>query len=99
MLNDRHMIMIRLEGQRTDDERIYVTSPDLKGFHYLLEKDEDPLEAMSPVLKIFIERQLEKSLEEFRVPLTPDNYLKGKADPSAISHQVPECVITAVAWP
>lgn len=53
MNDSRKIIMNRLEGRTTNDERIYVTSPDLKGFTYLLEKDEDPVEAMSPVLKSF----------------------------------------------
>ena len=97
MNDSRKIIMIRLEGRTTNDERIYVTSPDLKGFTYLLEKDEDPVEAMSPVLKLFVECRLERHLEDFRVPMTPDNYLEDAGGSSLRPHQVPECLITAVA--
>lgn len=97
MADDHNIIMIRLEGCETDDDLIYVTSPDLRGFTYLLKKDEDPVEALSPVLKIFVECQLEKNLEDFLIPLTPDSYLKGRDKSSHIPHQVPECLITAVA--
>ena len=97
MADDHNIIMIRLDGFFTDDDRIYVTSPDLKGFAYLLNKDEDPVEAMSPVLKIFVECQLGRDLEDFRVPLTPASYLKGRDNSSRLPHQVPEWLIASVA--
>lgn len=34
-------IKIKLTGEETDDGRIYVTSPALPGFHYILDKNDN----------------------------------------------------------
>lgn len=53
-------VMLTFEGQ--DDGRIYVTSPDLKGFHFLLEEGEDPLNEMKNALKTHLEHVLGKKI-------------------------------------
>jgi hypothetical protein len=59
-------ITIHLKGEILEDGRIYVTSPDLKGFHFLLEKDEDPFSTMRPTLEIFLKLMLKAELKEVK---------------------------------
>ena len=58
-------IMIHLEGERAENGRIYITSPDLRGFYFVLEEGEDPIEAMMPTLKIFIPVYLKAAVEAY----------------------------------
>lgn len=50
---EKDIITITFIGTAMDDGRTYVTSPDLRGFHYLLERDEDP-EVMMPTITEFL---------------------------------------------
>ena len=90
-------IAIRLHGQETDDGRTYVTSPDLRGFHFVLEPDEEPLKAMEPTLRVFIERYLETKIQAMHPVMTPRDYRAWKRDIHMPSHGVPRALIAAVA--
>ena len=59
-------ITIRLNGQVVEDGRIYVTSPDLKGFHFLLEKGDDPVATMKPTLEIYLKLMLKAELKDVK---------------------------------
>ena len=74
MKNDSGTISIRLHAQSTEDGRIYVTSPDLRGFHFVLEPDESPLEAMEPTLRVFLERYMDTKIQELLPAMTPRDY-------------------------
>ena len=56
---DTATITIRLEGRPSSDGRVYVTSPDFLGFHFVHDADEDPIEAMAPTLLVFASRALD----------------------------------------
>ena len=64
-------ITIRLEGEETEDGRMYVTSPDLRGFHYIVEPDEDPVEAIEPTLKEFIHLYLQIEVQGLSPAIAP----------------------------
>ena len=59
-------LTFHLRGKPIEDGRIYVTSPDLKGFHFLLEKEDDPLSAMKPALAFYLKHHLESDLKEVK---------------------------------
>ena len=89
-------ITIRLRGADTEDGRTYVTSPDLRGFHFVLEPGEDPLEAMEPTLRVFVERYLETEIKELLPAMTPRDY---RAQQFEIPRHVgvPRTLVAAVA--
>lgn len=72
---DGKYLAIRLEGERTNDGRIYVTSPDLEGFHFLVEQDEDPIEAMTPTLKTYVHHALDAEMISLQRVMTPHDFL------------------------
>ena len=90
-------ITIRLHGEATDDGRTYVTSPDLRGFHFLLEPDDDPIEAMKPTLKIFISRYVQAEIMELQPALNPSDYRARKFGVLGPARALPRTLIAAVA--
>ena len=67
-------ITIRLIGESADDGRIYVNSPDLRGFHFVLEAEEDPYDTMKPTLEEFIRLYFKAELRALRPALTPRQF-------------------------
>ena len=91
-------IQIRLKGTPTDDGRLYVTSPDLKGFHFLLEKDEEPLSAMKPALVHCLSHLLEAQLKEISPLVSVSEYrAQTKARQPIRQHFFPKMVMAEVA--
>ena len=86
-------IQIRLKGTPTDDGRLYVTSPDLKGFHFLLEKDEEPFSAMKPALVHCLSHLLEAKLKE----LSPLVSMRDYRDQKPRLHFFPKTIMAEVA--
>lgn len=59
----KETISIELCGHDMEDGRTYVTSENLKGFQFILEKDEEPeamLEALVPFLKAYLRAEIAK---------------------------------------
>ena len=61
-----HQIAIRMDFQDMTDGRVYVTSPDLAGFHALIDRDEDFMEALSEPLRVFIGKYLNAEVTDLR---------------------------------
>ena len=70
----RRNISIRLERRETTDGRFFVTSPDLRGFCFILEADDDPMEAMMPTLREFIPRYLDAELKDLEEVYSVEHY-------------------------
>ena len=90
-------IIIRLDRQPTDDGRIYVTSPDLPGFSFVLEMDEDPFETMLPTIWIFASRALDADLAQVRPARAVAEYRAHKHDDHALDRGFPHTLVSAVA--
>ena len=90
-------ITIRLEGQPTDDGRIYVTSPDLRGFHFVLDSDEEPMKAMEPTLRVFMAEYLKAEIRALQPAISPRDYRAMKYDVPRADHGLPHTLIAAVA--
>ena len=97
MSNIAGTITIRLRGQDTEDGRTYVTSPDLRGFHFVLEPNEDPLEAMEPTLRVFVERYLETEITELTPAMTPRDYRARQFEIPRHDLAFPRTLIAALA--
>ena len=67
-------LRIELFGKQAEDGRIYVNSPDLEGFHFILEPDEDPFEVMLPTLSEFMRLYIEAEVRSFAPAPTPKQY-------------------------
>jgi len=90
-------ITIRLEGQATADGRMYVTSPDFWGFHYVLEPDEDSMQDMLSLLTEFITRKLKIRITNLRPAVTPKGVLERKRTTPMAPPMLPDAYIAAVA--
>ena len=97
MSNIAGNITFRLRGKSTEDGRTYVTSPDLKGFHFVLEPEEDPLGTMEPTLRVFVERYLEAKIKELLPAMTPRDYRARQFEIPRQNHKFPHTLIAAVA--
>ena len=96
-------ITSRLNAQETDDGRLYVTSPDLKGFHFVLNPDEDPMEAMLPSLEEMLRILLKAERVTLRPAYTPRGYrvrqkfMRASVAEAPWKSMLPETVVAAVA--
>ena len=93
----KETITIRLHGKPTDDGRTYVTSPDLRGFYFVLETDEDPITAMEPTLKIFMSRYLKAEIMRLLPAMNLSDYRARKFGLLGPNHGFPRTLIAAVA--
>lgn len=73
-------LVITLEGQPREGGYMYVTSPDLKGFRFMCEPNEDPIEAMRPVLLNFLQRYVESNINVLEPIATPSLYRRTRDD-------------------
>ena len=71
---ERDFIVINLIGTEADDGRVYVNSPDLEGFHFILEPGEDPMPAMEPTLKEFMNLYIEAEISTLSLAPNPKQY-------------------------
>lgn len=69
----KETITFELEGQEMEDGRIYVSSKTLKGFHYILDENEDP-EVMTDVLTSFMSAYLKAEINKVTQAVTPQAY-------------------------
>ena len=97
MSNVERTITIRLEGEPTDDGRMYITSPDLRGFHFIVEHGEDPVEAMSPTLMAFMEQYLNATITGFHPSMAPRDFRARQHDVPMQDHGIPGFLNAAVA--
>ena len=97
MSNIAGTITIRLEGQPTEDGRMYITSPDLRGFHFIVEHGEDPVGAMSPTLMEFMGQYLNAKITGFQPSMAPRDYRARQHDVPRQDHGIPGFLNAAVA--
>ena len=74
MTRNKTYIKIDLIGVEADDGRIYVESPDLEGFHFILEPDEEPLEAMEETLLEFMKIYLKAEIANIMPAESPRQF-------------------------
>jgi hypothetical protein len=67
---EENLITIELHGKELDDGRFFVSSPNLEGFRYLLNADEEP-ETMIPSLTEFMQLYLSAEIKKLRRADTP----------------------------
>lgn len=94
---DPKAIAIRLQGEATDDGRTYVTSPDLRGFHFLLEPEDDPVETMKPALTTLLSLCVRAEIRDLRPAVTPGDYRARKSGVFGPARALSETLIAAVA--
>lgn len=75
------LITIELHGHEMDDGRTYIDSPDLKGFHYILEADEG-IEAIEPEFTVFLKAYLKAEVRKLTPARTPKAYLQRQMPPA-----------------
>jgi hypothetical protein len=63
------MKSFRINARRREDGSVYLTSPDLPGLHVICPKDQDPAEALAPVLAEFLPRYYEAKLRNERATI------------------------------
>ena len=68
------VLIIELHGKEAKDGRILVTSPDLKGFYFVVQPGEDPIEAMTPTLIEFMGVYLNAKVCRIERAETPRQY-------------------------
>lgn len=69
-------LTFNLVGHETEDGRTLVRSDDLTGFHFVIQPDEDPMEAMIPTLKTFMIQYIRADIKELAVADTPRHYVR-----------------------
>ena len=90
-------ITISLSGQPMESGRIYVTSPDLRGFHFILEPDDDPIPTMIPALETFIPLYLKAGLIDLKPTLSTREYRASKLEVSRPDRNHNYNLVAAVA--
>ena len=55
-------IAIRMTFEDMGDGRTYVTSPDLRGFHAVIDGDDDPTQALQEPLRLFLSHYLDTDI-------------------------------------
>lgn len=90
-------IAIRMNFQEMPDGRTYVTSPDLMGFHAVIEPEEDFMEAMDGTLRAFIAQYLGTETVTLRGTQAPVSYRASRVGISLSDHRRPEILVAEVA--
>ena len=80
MMRMKSFLRIELHGMEAEDGRIYVNSPDIEGFHFILDPEDDPLEAMRETLTEFTQLYLKAEVRSFSPAPTPKQYLREALD-------------------
>jgi len=62
---------IELIGEERDDGTLYFSSPGLPGFHFIMAKDENPMDAMIPALMEFLPLYLSAKLRDMPPVIRP----------------------------
>lgn len=90
-------IAVRLEFKDIADRRTYVRSPDLPGFHAVIEADEEPIEALREPLRLFLSRYLAVDIFEIEAALAPAGYRAQSVGVPLTEHVKPGLMLAAVA--
>jgi len=77
---NKRELTFELIGHETEDGRIYIDSPNLEGFHFVLGADEDPSEAMLPTLRTFMELYIQAEIQNIRPVETLRQYRQSRMD-------------------
>lgn len=70
-------ITIEIQGHEMEDGRIYLDSPDLKGFHYVLEEGQD-ISEITDDLMLFVTHYLKAEIRKLIPAETTRDYLRGR---------------------
>ena len=57
-------IAIRITFEEMADGRTYVTSPDLTGFHAVIDAEQDPMDALREPMRSFLSHYLDTEIAE-----------------------------------
>ena len=77
-------IIISFNFDAREDGRTYVSSPDLTGFHFILEEEEEPLETMKKTLKIHLKYALGIDMLDIRYTPSVNEYRAQKMEISSL---------------
>ena len=80
MTGNGNILRIELRGDESEDGRILFKSPDLEGFYFVVNPDEDPIEAMKPTLMKFLSLYLKAEVKEIASAQTPRQYRRRMLD-------------------
>ena len=72
------ILRIELHGEEADDGRILFKSPDLEGFYFVVNPDEDPCVAMEPTLIQFLSLYLDAEISKIKPAQTPRQFRREK---------------------
>lgn len=74
MTSTRNILRIELLGEEFEDGRILFKSPDLEGFYFVVNADEDPRIAMESTLMQFIGLYLNAEVRTIEPLQTPQQF-------------------------
>ena len=89
-------IAIRMTFKETADGRTYVTSPDLPGFHLVIETDEDPMDALRNPLSLFLSHYLNAEITDISSAMPPVSYRAQMVGVPLSDHRQPGLFLAAV---
>ncbi len=89
-------IAIRMTFEDIGDGRTYVTSPDLRGFHAVIESDDDPTQALQEPLRLFLSHYLDADIAGIGVAETPVSHRARAVGIPLAEHQRPELLFAEV---
>ena len=90
-------IAIRLSFEEMADGRTYVTSPDLTGFHAMIDAGDDPTAALREPLRVFLSHYLDAEIADIGSAMEPVSYRAHKIGIPLTDHQRPGLLWAAVA--
>jgi len=68
------MLRVELHGRKFEDGRVFVSSPDLKGFYFVVPVGEDPITAMKSTLMEFMSLYLKAEIRGIERAQTPRQF-------------------------
>ena len=92
-----HQIAIHITFEEMSDGRTYVTSPDLTGFHAVIDSDETPTDALREPLRLFLSHYLDAEIADIRAAMEPVSYRAHKVGIPLSDHEKPSLLWAAVA--
>ncbi len=92
-----HQIAVRIAFEELADGRIYVTSPDLTGFHAVIDSDEAPVDALREPLRVFLSHYLDAEIADIGAAMGPVSYRAHKVGIPLSDHERPGLLLAAVA--
>ncbi|MCY4547167.1 MAG: hypothetical protein OXC28_02260 [Defluviicoccus sp.] len=90
-------VAIHLEFQEMGDGRFYVTSPDLEGFHYIVDAEDNSVDEIGSVLKVLIGEYLDTEIAALRPAFTPKDHLIGRLGLPARRASQPTMMVATMA--